>query len=398
MLPVALSGVGKLQSVELWEAQTELQASIETATRQHAKKPVLYVRVLADDAEGWGEVGALEDASGRDPSLDQVRRVLEDKWIPTLGAAARSRGGRTIESHTVSLLGGSDPRDLVACAAIEMAILDAELRSQSLSVSAWLGQETRQVAFGGLVGLRRDSSTNIEVEQAARLLESGASRIRVKVAPGYCVEPLAAIRSLDSGVALHGDANESFDPSFGNPASLDELHALDSLELTCLEQPYLASNLTGSASLSEEIETPVCLDESISSLRAARDAIRYEAAQALCLKPSRLGGVRVALGVLSQAEEAGLACFFGGLFETGLGRALLGSLAALPAATLISDVGAPSLYLTEDPCALAGPLDRAQPLYLEPGVGPWPQEAYRRLAYSWTVGDSPRTYDRPDTL
>lgn len=398
MLPVALSGVGNLQSIELWEARTELLTPVATATRQHAKRPVLYVRVLSDGAEGWGEVGALEDANGRDPSLDQVRRVLEDKWIPTLGAAARSREGRTIESHTVSLLGGSDPRDLVACAALEMAILDAELRSNALSVSAWLGQETRHVAFGGLVGLTKDSSMNQEVSEAEQLVESGVSRIRVKVAPGHCLEPLSAIRALGGDVAIHADANESFDPSFGNPDFLEELHALDELELTCLEQPYLASNLTGSATLCKEIKTPVCLDESISSLRAARDAIRYEAAQALCLKPSRLGGVRVALGVLSQAKEAGLSCFFGGLFETGLGRALLGSLAALPEATLISDVGAPSLYLAEDPCELPGPHGRAQPLFLEPGVGPWPQETRRRLAFSWAIDDSPRTSDRPNTL
>jgi O-succinylbenzoate synthase len=165
---------------------------------------------------------------------------------------------------------------------------------------------------------------------------------------------------------------------------LDELMSLEAFDLTCIEQPLSTSDLTATAALAEVLRTPICLDETITSLRSARDAIRYGACSVFCLKPSRLGGVRATLGILEMARAANMGVFMGGMFETGLGRAALGALAGHPGATLISDVAAPITYLESDPCSLKPPADSLQGLHREPGIGPWPDRSELTLEASAT--------------
>jgi O-succinylbenzoate synthase len=132
------------------------------------------------------------------------------------------------------------------------------------------------------------------------------------------------------------------------------------------------SDLPAHARLAEFLETPVCLDESLTSVRRLTDAIRYRACEVACLKPGRLGGLLAARRAQAVCVEAGIPAFVGGFFETGFARSAHAGLATLPGFTLPGDLSDPSGYLARDPMPyLAIRTGRVRP-YAGGGLGEMP--------------------------
>jgi len=364
MLSPLEGGVGQLNKIEVYETDVTLKMPIKAAHGTHQILKKIYVRLVGSQGVGWGEIAALETPVGRDPSLVQVVERLTSHWVPLVAHVCASRGGQAPASQGVVSLGGTTIVDQHCAAALEMAFLDAELRCSDLALSQWLNGSVNDVAFGGLIGV---GTVSEQAEKAQQLLGEGASRLRVKVTPESAYEALSALRSEHPEVALHADANGSFTLS-----EIEILQSLDDFALVCLEQPLASGDLTEFATLAHQLKTPLCLDESVTSRRAGLDALRYGAASVLCVKPGRVGGLRPSLALCDLARSHGAEVFMGGMFETGLGRAFLGALAARPEVGLISDVAAPCTYLNLDPCNLEGPSGNRQPLWTTPGVGPWP--------------------------
>ena len=155
------------------------------------------------------------------------------------------------------------------------------------------------------------------------------------------------------------------------------LAVLLELPLAWLEQPFAPGDWAQVATLAREVDVPIGLDESVTSLAELRAIGRAGAAQVVCIKPSRFG-IRGAIEARRVAAEFGMRSYVGGYFEAGLGRAVLAAIAAVRS-DLDGDVVAPSTYLTVDPCALAGPRDGRQPLHVTPGCGPAPNVAGMRV-------------------
>ena len=355
----------------MWSTEVVLMRPVGTSMGTHHSRRVVYVRIVTSESEGWGEVAAIDHPVGADPTTTEVVHSIERFWVPRLLQVERSRGGLAPPSRSIEALGGSTSAERVAGAAIEMALLDAELRSIGLSLRQWLGVEAPAIRYGAVIGIPQDHSVGEVLELAAAEVKAGASRLRVKIDPTWAFEPLDALRREFPSIALQADANASMT----GPRGMDLLASIDTLGLTCIEEPIPGRDLTAVAALTEAMVTPVCLDESIKAPESVRAALRYGACSTFCLKPGRLGGVRSTLRALEMAEKADARVFMGGMFETGLGRSLLGSLAGLTGANLISDIAAPSTYLEVDPCGLSAPEGGLQSLFGDPGVGPWPERS-----------------------
>jgi O-succinylbenzoate synthase len=376
MLQAHDRALGRLEAIELFGTEVQLRVPIGASHGRHDRLTKLYLRIATSAAEGWSEVAAIAAPVGTDPSSATVEAQLVERWLPRLAEAATARGGSCPESASASLLGSATPVDQVAGAAVEAALLDAELRLAETSLASWLGVAASSVPYGGLVGMPEDRRAESALEQAADLLGEGASRLRVKIEPGFSLAPLRAITDAFPGMPVQADANGSF-----RSEDIDELQALDGLGLTCLEEPLAGRDLASMSQLATRLATPLCLDESIVSRRSARDALRYGACQVLCVKPARVGGLRATRAIVEEAAASSGSCFMGGMFETGLGRAYLGALSALGGVDLVSDVAAPTTYLEEDPCGLDGPIGGRQDLWARPGAGPWPaHEGLRQVA------------------
>jgi O-succinylbenzoate synthase len=267
-----------------------------------------------------------------------------------------------------------------------MAVLDAELRVAGISLAVRLGSDGGPVAAGAAVGIPVDRSVDGLLAEVDAQITAGAGRVRLKIEPGWDIEPVRAVRRAHPGLALQADANGAYRGAGGGEEAAERLVALDPFGLACLEQPLPPADLESHAALAEILATPVCLDESLGSRRRVTDAIRSGTCEVACLKPARLGGLFAARQALDACRSAGVPAFVGGFFETGLARSANAALATLPGFTLAGDLSDPAGYLEANPCPYDGPRDGWVVPPSVPGVGPAPDPhlvAARVTASQW---------------
>ena len=216
----------------------------------------------------------------------------------------------------------------MAKAALEMAVLDAELREEGRSFARELGAVRDRVPCGVSVGIM-DSIPEL-LDAVGGYLDEGYVRIKLKIEPGWDVEPVRAVRErFGDEVLLQVDANTAY-----TLADAPQLARLDPFDLLLIEQPLDEEDVLGHADLAQLISTPICLDESIESARDAAAAIRLGACRIVNVKPGRVGGYLEARRIHDVCVAAGVPVWCGGMLETGLGRAANVALAALPGFTL----------------------------------------------------------------
>ncbi|GAA1609387.1 o-succinylbenzoate synthase [Actinoplanes couchii] len=299
-------------------------------------KPALLVQVSTDGADGWGESVSGFDASYSSEYIESTRDVLVRHLIPPLLAAKDV----TVSSLGPLLAGVKGHR--MAKAALEMAVMDAELRSYGMSFATSLGAVTDRVPSGVSVGIM-DSIPEL-LDAVGGYLAQGYRRIKLKIEPGWDLTPVRAVRErFGDDVLLQVDANAAY-----TLAGARHLARLDDFGLLLIEQPLDEEDMRGHAVLSRHLTTPICLDESIVSARSAADAIAMGACRIVNIKPGRVGGLLEARRIHDVCAASGIPVWCGGMLETGLGRAANTALAALPNFTLPGDVSASNRYFSTD--------------------------------------------------
>jgi O-succinylbenzoate synthase len=354
----------RVEAVEVVVAQLSLRAPVHSAGVTHADKATLFFRVVTDEGSGWGECSAYADARSPDPTVEAIEPTTVDRAIARLFTG--SVGGNLPSASSVAgvCVGGGSVGEQSVAGALEMAVLDAELRSASRSLASLLGVAHREVGVGDVVGIPPEHDLGALIDAVGAALDEGARRVRIKIEPGWDHEPLSAVRERYADAVLQADANGSFEP--GAAAGL---RGLDTYGLRCLEQPFVAEDLQSHRALAESMSTPIALDESLWSVARVRDAVQAGACRVACVKPGRLGGVFAAIAAAEACAEAGVECFVGGFFETGLGRCVNAALAGRAEFSLPGDLGDPDRYLAANPFAYLPEESGTVRLSDAPGLG-----------------------------
>ncbi|MGQ0803035.1 MAG: o-succinylbenzoate synthase [Actinomycetota bacterium] len=303
------------EALELRQVVLPLVEPFRTAAGTHDSVEKLLVRVTTSEAEGWGECPV-----GLGPgSLDSI----DDAW-------------ENLRRGEAAVL--PPP----AAGALETAQLDAELRAAGGSLASRLGATRTAVDAGVAVGIAM--SVSALLDEVGRRLSEGYRRVKLKIEPGWDIEPVDAARDrFGADLALQVDGNGAY--AVGDA---EHLAQLDRFGLLMLEQPLPADDLEGHAEVARRVRTPVCLDESITSEVDLDRALALGACSIVNIKPARLGGLLAAKRVHDRCVEAGVPAWCGGMLETGIGRAANLALAALPGFTLPGDLSASDRYFESD--------------------------------------------------
>jgi O-succinylbenzoate synthase len=230
----------------------------------------------------------------------------------------------------------------MAKGALEMAVLDAELRGVGRSLARELGSVRTEVPCGVSVGIM--DSIGALLEAVRGYVEAGYVRIKLKIEPGWDIEPVRAVRAeFGPDLPLQVDANTAY-----RLADASHLARLDEFGLLLIEQPLEEDDVLGHADLAAKVRTPICLDESVTSAAGAAAAIRVGATSVINIKPGRVGGYLEARRVHDVALAHGVPVWCGGMIESGIGRAANIALAGLPGFTLPGDVSASDRFYAVD--------------------------------------------------
>jgi O-succinylbenzoate synthase len=326
----------KLTGVELRRIRMPLVAPFRTSFGTELDRQVLLVRAVTDEAEGWAECVAMADPLYSSEYADAAADVLTRYLVPALLAAPR------LDAVAVGPLLRKFKGHRMAKAALETAVLDAELRAGGRTLARELGAVHERVPCGVSVGIM--GSIGELLDAVGGYLDQGYLRIKLKIQPGWDVEPVRAVRErFGDDVLLQVDANTAY--TLGDAGRLAQL---DPFGLLLIEQPLDEEDVFGHAELAKLVSTPICLDESIVSARSAADAIRIGACRIVNIKPGRVGGYLESVRIHDVCVANGIAVWAGGMLETGIGRAANLALAALPGFTLPGDTSASDRYFKTD--------------------------------------------------
>lgn len=326
----------RVRQLELRRVALDLVTPFRASHGTESRRDVLLLRLSSDVGDGWAECVAMTEPSYAADFVDAAELVIERFLWPTLATAGELDAADV--AHLLTWVKGHP----MAKAAIETAVLDAELRAAGRSLRDHLGGTRARVPSGVSVGIVDDVDELLTEVQG--YVDDGYLRIKLKIEPGRDLEPVRLVRELiGSEIGLQVDANGAYERT-----DIEHLCRLDDFDLLLVEQPLPEDDLLGHAQLAAATSTPVCLDESIGSLEAAADAIELGAAEVVNLKPGRVGGYLEARRIHDLCLDRGVPVWCGGMLETGIGRAGNIALAALPGFTLPGDISASSRYYARD--------------------------------------------------
>ncbi|WHO73538.1 o-succinylbenzoate synthase [Rhizobium sp. BT03] len=184
--------------------------------------------------------------------------------------------------------------------------------------------------------------------------QDGFQRTKLKFRRGWGLDMVARVREAFPDAVLHVDCNSAF--------TLDDIgmfRELDRFGLAMIEQPLAYDDLIDHARLQSELKTPICLDESITSLDRARKAIDIGACGWINIKPGRVGGLTNAIAIHDLCAARNVPCWIGGMLESAVGQGPALALSTLPNVKYPCDVfPSERLYevdLSEPEITLSGP-------------------------------------------
>lgn len=328
----------KIEHLEIRWVNIPLVTPFRTSFGTSYDRETFLLRLVTDEGvEGWSECGAEPDPLYSSEFLPAAEMVIRDHLVPRLTAL-----GDDLAAHRVATALAPVKGHPMAKHVLETALLDAELRQSGVSFGTYLGAVRDRVPAGVSVGIY-DSIPEM-VDKVRGYLDQGYLRIKLKIEPGWDLEPVRVVReTFGDDILLQVDANTAY-----TLADASHLARLDDFDLLLMEQPLKEDDLRGHAELARRIRTPVCLDESITSARDAATAIALGAAAVINIKPARVGGYLEARRIHDVAHANGVPVWCGGMLETGIGRAPNLALAALPGFVLPGDTSASDRYYLTD--------------------------------------------------
>lgn len=324
-----------IECITLREIRMPLLAPFETSFGLTTDRRMILLEVAGEGAAGWGEVTAGEGPFYNEESTETAWYVLQKFLVPELlrkpvrSAADASERWEPVRGHRMAKGG------------LEAALWDWEARLSGRSLSALLGGTRKEIPCGVSIGIQE--SVEKLLEKIRTEVDAGYQRVKIKIKPGWDLAVLERVRDQFPSLRLMADANSAY-----TLADRAHLKLLDRFYLMMIEQPLAHDDLLDHARLQKDLETPVCLDESIRTLRHAEQAIELGACRIINIKLGRVGGFQTARQIHDCCRDANVPVWCGGMLESGIGRAHNIALATLPNFSLPGDVSASRRYWQQD--------------------------------------------------
>ena len=328
----------RIESLTLREIHLSLKEPFRISSGTQSRRRIVLVEMRsADGVVGWSECAAGEFPNYSSETPDTCWHALKE-WV-----APRVLGRTFAGPHEIQpVLDENFRGHNMAKAAVEMGAWELTARAEGVSLSKKLGGTRDRIQVGISLGIQDSPEALVDKVRAA--LGRGYKKVKIKIKPGADVEYVRAAReALGPDAPLMADANNAY--SLSDTSSLE---AMDELGLMMIEQPLAWDDLLRHVVLQARMKTPICLDESITSIDRAADMLALGAGRIVNIKPGRVGGFRQSLAIHDLCAEEGIPVWCGGMLESGVGRAHNVALASLPNFTLPGDLSPSERYWERD--------------------------------------------------
>ena len=324
----------KIVKAERIACQLPLKQPFETSYGRLTEKAFdLILLTDQDGTVGVGELVAFPQPDYIEETLDSARTVISRFLLPLL--TGEIQHPRDVWSLFQTVQG-----NFMAKSAVETAIWDLYGRQNHCSLTSFYPSTRDKLSVGVSVGIQ--ATTEELVAQVADYVAQGYQRVKIKIKPGKDLEPLAALRQAFPDLLLMADANGAYEDQ------PEKIVALDELGLAMIEQPLKIRDLVGHRRLQQQLKTPLCLDEDIRAAEDVAVVAALDSCRAINLKIPRVGGITEALRIVSACQQYGLEVWLGGMFESGVGRAMNLQFASQAPFHFPGDLSASDRYFYDD--------------------------------------------------
>ncbi len=326
----------KIDAIHLREINMPLAHPFETSFGLTTDRRILLIELESEGITAWGECVAGEHPYFSDETIDTAWIITEIELAPRLLNAIGITGGGSCPLVFKQVRGHH-----MAKAALENAVWDLEAQIKGVSLSRLLGGTRSTLSCGVSIGIQL--SVAELMDKIAIELAAGYQRIKLKCKPGWDTLIFETVRARWPDIVLSCDANSVY-----RMRDFEHIASWDQFNLLMIEQPLWYDDFYFHSMLQKQIETSICLDESIRNRRDALAAIDMESCRIINIKNGRVGGFSEAIAVHNVAAERGIPVWCGGMLEMGIGRSHNVALSSLPQFTLPGDISASGRYWTED--------------------------------------------------
>lgn len=332
-----------IKDIRLHVIALPLVELLKTSFGAEPYKSAIIIELLTEEGlTGWGETALKTKPSYGSETVLTALHITRDFLVPKLI-------GKTLSSPTemhdfVKSVRGNHH----AHAGVEMALWDVLAQANNMRLADYFAYHlpegnTPRAAIDAGVSIGIQDTIEEQLAIIKKRVDEGYKRIKLKIAPGWDVEVAKAVREQFPDIMLMLDANSAY-----TLVDADHLKQLDQFNLIMIEQPLSYDDIYEHSKLQPQIETPICLDESIYSAHDWQIALALGAGKILNLKPTRVGGFSESLKLYELCVENNNPLWIGGMLETGIGRAANVAFASLPGVTLPSDISATNRYFDPD--------------------------------------------------
>ena len=354
----------KIDAIDVFHVKMPLVRPFRVSFGKLSTIESVLVKIRSGGELGWGEAAALPAPRYSGEYAGGVFAVIT-RFLAPLLLGQDVASGADLQQRLGQFRGNR-----MAKAGLDHAWWDLHARMTGQPLWKALGGRSGTVDVGADFGIQDSIDELLALVGGA--LEAGFKRIKLKCAPGWDVDMVAAVRKAFPDAMVHVDCNSAY-----TLADLDMFKKLDAFDLAMIEQPLTYDDLIDHATLQRQIATPICLDESMISPATARQAIQIGACRWVNIKPPRVGGLTNAVAIHDLCRDGGIPCWVGGMLESALGAYQCLALATLENIKYPSDIFPSDRFYSPDLCEpaveLSGP---SQVAALDaPGCGAEPNPA-----------------------
>jgi O-succinylbenzoate synthase len=327
--------IQKIESIEMFLVRLPLMSPFETSFSVQTHREALLLRVRQGNFFGWGECVAGSDPYYSYETNRTALHIIRDYLAPLL----LMMKDITVEEAMCDFNRIRGHR--MAKAAVENSLLDLLSHLQNIPLYKLIGGKRRRIPSGISIGMKEKNDDLLESIQQA--VNKKYHRIKIKIKRGKDVDIVKTVRNSFPNIRLMVDANADY-----TIEDLDLLKKLDTFNLMMIEQPLSCDDIYFHSLIQKELQTPICLDESIQTPDHAMTAAVLQSCKVINIKQGRVGGMMLAKSIACFCRGKQIHIWSGGMLETGIGRAFNLHLQTLPEFDLPGDTSETSRYFNED--------------------------------------------------
>ncbi|MGC6366564.1 MAG: o-succinylbenzoate synthase [Candidatus Marinamargulisbacteria bacterium] len=328
----------KFNQVTFRIIELPLVTPFETSSARIDNKRLLLLEFIDQNGtQIFSECVAKQIPNYTPETVDTAHVVLKKHILPLVLGQSFDHPTHVVEKIQAHVRG-----NLMAVASVDMAAWALHATQLGVSLSQAIGGTKSAIECGISLGIQSSPEALASLVQEEAAL--GYKKIKCKIKPGKDIAFVEKVREVcGDGIPLMVDANNAYHLS-----DIDALKAMDTMGLVMMEQPLAWDDIAMHAKLQPQLNTPVCLDESIFHAEHARVAIDLGATQIINIKPGRVGGITESIKIHDVCQANNIPVWCGGMLETGIGRAYNVALASKANFTIPGDTSPSHRYWAQD--------------------------------------------------